>query len=128
MKKMTPDFLKIAKQTKKAAGMNEILDGNGNEFRTDEDQKRYITMYYSDIYKVKADTNKDLLGFEEFLGPDILNAPEVINSKLMVAQRDQLETRLTINELNEASKAMKLTSAGGPDRIGVLVLKKFGNF
>jgi exonuclease III len=129
MEKMTPAFLNIAKQTKQAVGMCDILDDTGSAFNTDEDRKRYITDYYAQIYKVKDDTTDDTPGcIERFLGPVILDSPEVQNSRLNDRQRESLETNLTIAELDESIKAMNSKTAGGPDGVGVPVLKKFWKF
>jgi exonuclease III len=126
LEQMSPSFLNIAKQTRSASKMSDIKDDAGNEFRSDEDRKKFIVNYYANIYKIKDDTDLNLPGcVENFLGPDICNTPEVRNSKISEAQKNMLDEDITLNELNLAIKDMSTKSAGGPDGVGVPVLKKF---
>jgi Reverse transcriptase (RNA-dependent DNA polymerase) len=126
MEKMSPAFLKIAKQTRSSAKLADIKDDTGNDFPSDEDRKKYITAYYANIYAVKEDTTENTPGcIEHFLGPDICNHPEVANSKISREQSDILDQDISIEELDTAIKDMNSKTAGGPDGVGVPVLKKY---
>jgi hypothetical protein len=60
------------------------------------------------------------------LGPEILNEPAVVNSKLSVDQKNLLERDLEIDELDKALEKMNKKSAGGPDGVGDRYIKSFG--
>jgi hypothetical protein len=45
---------------------------------------------------------------EKFLGPEICQNPEVLNSKLNQDERDNLDQPLRIGELDEAVKTLNL--------------------
>jgi hypothetical protein len=126
---MTPAFLATAKGTRSAAKISDIKDDNGNPFNDEQDLKNYIVNYYANIYAPKPDTDLNLPGcIEDFLGPDICNRPEVINSKITQTESDMLSRPLTIEELDSALSDMSSKSAGGLDGIWVPVLKKFWKF
>jgi exonuclease III len=126
MEKMTPGFLDIAKKTKSEAKLSDIKDDHGNIFRTDVELNNFIHKYYCDIYDKKPDTAINVEGcIERFLGPEILNEPEVINSKISRELQLMLDRDFDINELDRALDKMKSNTAGGPDGIGVPVYKKF---
>jgi exonuclease III len=126
LEKMTPTFLQIAKQTKSSAKISDVKDDAGNEFGSDALRYSYIEKYYADIYKIKADTDLNLPGcVENFLGAEICNSNEVRNSKITQEQAAILDRDITAEELDSAVKGMKSKSAGGPDVIGVPVVKKY---
>jgi hypothetical protein len=83
MEKMTPAFLAIAKNTRRDASLSDIRDDNDAVFRTGKERDDYIVNYFKNIYSIKPDTDTGLQGcIERFLGPEILNIPEVINAKI----------------------------------------------
>jgi exonuclease III len=126
MEKMTPAFLNIAKQTKSSAKLADICNDAGEKFDSDTELKNYIRKYYAEIYKVKPDTERNVIGcIEKFLGPEILANPNVRNRKLTEEQRESLERDLSVDELDRAIEKMNPRTAGGPDGIGTAVLKKF---
>jgi exonuclease III len=128
MEKMTPAFLQIAKQTRSDSKIEDIKDDNGTAFDTPEAQKRYITGYFADIYKVKPDTIPDqqIEGcIERFLGDEILAMPQVQQAKISQDDKLMLEGDISVHELDEALAKMCPKTAGGPDGIGVATLQKF---
>jgi hypothetical protein len=129
MEKMTPAFLAIAKNTRRDASLSDLRDDNDAVFRTGKERDDYIVNYFKNIYSIKPDTDTGLRGcIERFLGPEILNIPEVVNSKITGEQQLILDRDIEINELDLAIKKMKSKSVGGPDGIGVPVYKKFWPF
>jgi Reverse transcriptase (RNA-dependent DNA polymerase) len=127
--KMSPAFSATAKGTRSAAKISDIKDDNGNAFDDENDLKNYIVSYYANIYAPKPDTDLNLPGcIEEFLGPEICNRQEVLNSKITQAEQVMLSRNLTVEELDSTLGNMSSKSAGGPDGMGIPVLKKFWKF
>jgi hypothetical protein len=48
--KITPFFLKLAKGNKAEASLSDLLDDDGNPFRTDAELKAHIRNFYQKIY------------------------------------------------------------------------------
>jgi hypothetical protein len=94
-----------------------IKDDKGQPFASDDERKKYITNFFADIYKEqKPDPPIDYdTCIQEFLGPDIINNPVVLNSKLTVQERDDLDRPLTLQELDDSIKNCNMTSASGGD-------------
>jgi Reverse transcriptase (RNA-dependent DNA polymerase) len=126
LEKMTPTFLQIAKQTKSSAKISDVKDDTGNDFISDIERYKYIEDYYADIYKIKPDTDLNMLGcVENFLGPEICNTEEVRQSKITREQALLLDRDIRVDEHDMALKDMRSKTAGGPDGIGVPVVKKY---
>jgi hypothetical protein len=124
LEKMTPTFLQIAKQTKSSAKISDIRDDAGNDFGSDDDRYKFIENYYANIYMPKPDMDMNTPGcIENFLGPEICNLDEVRNSKITPEQALLLDRDISVEELDLALKDMKSKTAGGPDGIGVPVVK-----
>jgi hypothetical protein len=49
--KITPFFLNLAKGTKAEASLSDLLDDDGNPFRSDAELKEYIRNFYQKIYR-----------------------------------------------------------------------------
>jgi hypothetical protein len=62
---------------------------------------------------------------EEFLGEDICNHPAVRNSKLSDAQRAELDSDLTFEEIETALNESNMKSAPGIDGFSNVFIKKF---
>jgi exonuclease III len=124
--KMTPAFLSVAKSAKSSAKLSDIKKDDGTDFASEDELHKYIYDYYTDIYKVKPETQQDAAGcIENFLGPEIMRSKEIRDAKLTVEQCNLLERDIEITELDDAIKDMNSKTAGGPDGIGVPVYKKF---
>jgi hypothetical protein len=52
--KITPFFLNLAKGNKAEASLTDLLDNDGNAFRTDNDLKEHVRQFYQNIYKKPA--------------------------------------------------------------------------
>jgi hypothetical protein len=124
--KITPKFLKLARSGEVITDMSIIKDDAGNDFPTDNDRKNFITSYYSNIYKEHPGrVNAGPGCVADFLGPEIVNSPEVINSKVPDNLKNDLERELSLPELDRALEKMRNNSAGGPDGLSVKFIKKF---
>jgi hypothetical protein len=62
---------------------------------------------------------------EDFLGPEIVNSPEVLSIKVPENLKNELERELSLPELDRALEKMRNNSAGGPDGLSVKFIKKF---
>ena len=92
------------------------------------DQRDYITNFYSSLYKLPETELPYAEGaIENFLGPEMLNHPVITNSKLTPAERARLEAPLTLDELDSAIASTKTRTAAGPDGISNAFIKNFGN-
>jgi hypothetical protein len=112
--KITPKFLKLAQSSQPKVELDIIKNDNGLPFASDNERHSYITDYYSDIYRLVPDEVIAPEGcVREFLGPEIVNRPEVSSKKVPVFLKNKCEQMLTINELDEAVKTMKNALAGG---------------
>ena len=65
---------------------------------------------------------------ENFLGEDILNSRIVRNSKLSPRERDNMETPLTLVELDHSLKKANFRSAAGIDGFSNTLIKKCWKF
>ena len=96
-------------------------------------ERRASTIFYKDLYKVPDpaqgvnNVNNAGMSIEEFLG-DVAFEEEVINSKLSDLERNNLESPLTIEELDNSMKNAKLNSAPGIDGISNRFIRDFWEF
>jgi hypothetical protein len=123
--KITPFFLNLAKGNKADASLTDLLDDDGNPFRTDTDFKEHIRQFYQNIYKkpnidnfIQADC------ITNFLGEEICNSNLVKDSIIPEQTRQEFEEMLSIQELDE-SAAQGNRSAAGMDGINNCFIKKF---
>ena len=76
MEKMTPHFLKLAKNTQPDNKLSDIKKDDNSDFISEQEQKEFIVQYYENLYKLPATATNNLDGcIEEFLGPTIMNSP-----------------------------------------------------
>ncbi len=123
--KITPFFLNLAKGNKAEASLTDLLDDDGNPFRTDTELKEHIRKFYQNIYKkpnidnfIQADC------ITNFLGEEICNSNLVKDSIIPEQIRQEFEEMLSIQELDE-SAAQGNRSAAGMDGINNCFIKKF---
>jgi hypothetical protein len=122
--KMTPLFLRLA-QEKSNASLSEVRDGGGIPFAQETERDRCITEFYSKLYKIPAGTRVDFSNcVENFLG-DLVNHPVIKDCMLSEAERERLESNLTLEELDEAVSKCNANSAPGIDGLGNRFIKKF---
>jgi hypothetical protein len=127
--KITPAFLKLARCSNAEYSLHDVKDDNGQAFRSEADRNSYLIDHFAKIYSTpKRDVNRGSGKIEEFLGPDILNNPIVINSKLKLAERESLEGELTLQELDDAVLAANKGSAPGIDGLGMKFIQKYWKF
>jgi len=113
--KMTPRFLTIAK-TMIRDNLSVIRDDQGRTFDNKKDRQNYIRQFYVDLYNKPANAPQVWHGcIERFLGPDIVNSNTVISSRLTDIEKDDLETPITLGELDAALKKSNKKSAPGID-------------
>jgi hypothetical protein len=121
--KMTPQFLKLAKISKNTGSLKSLKDKNGNPFPVGEAYKNHVITEYAEIYgnPGPASMVEDIFNF---LGPDIANHEIVTRSKLSENVKLELESDLTLSELDRAMSTAKLSSAGGMDGFNNRTLKR----
>jgi exonuclease III len=125
--KMTPLFLRLA-QEKCCASLDEVKDDAGLPFRDSGDRDKYITDFYSNLYKIPRNARVDFTNcVENFLGV-LVDHPAVVGCKLSEDERNSLETDITVEELDEAVAKCNGNSAPGIDGIGNRFIKKFWSF
>ncbi len=127
--KPTPIFLSLARSSNSSSKLENILDDFGAPFASNEVRTESIVKYYENIYKKP---NTDSINYDncilDFLGNDIANHPVVSNSKLSEPERLNLESPLTIDELDESIDKCNLRSAPGVDGFSNVFIKKFWSY
>jgi len=115
--KMTPYFLRVAKDTTKPPESNSICDDNGEEFKDDSTRDNHITGFYKDLY---TEPRKGIIVTQDdiraFLG-DTVDKQEVKDSILTEDEKEDLDKDLTIDEFDTAVKQTKKNTAPGIDGI-----------
>jgi exonuclease III len=124
--KMSPTFLKLAKDRNNDSKLSGVRDNNNLPFRSDEEREEYIVRFFENIYQVPANIPANFDGLiERFLGDDICNNPIVLGCKLTPEERARLEDDISIEELDNSVLGCKLLSAGGQDGFNNTFIKKF---
>jgi hypothetical protein len=125
--KMTPAHLKLAKINSNSGTLSDIKQPNGGDFVTNTDRQDYIFNFYKNLYGADP-VDRNLTDIENFLGPEILANEVVQGSKIPNHLKLELDTEISIAELDRSIESAKLTSAGGMDGINNRVLKTFRKF
>ena len=126
MEKMTPHFLKLAKNTQPDNKISDIKKDDNSDFISEQEQKEFIVQYYENLYKLPATATNNLDGcIEEFLGPTIMNSPLVKNMKIGRELARSLEADISILELDNALDDTRTQTAAGPDGMNNSFIKKF---
>ena len=124
---MTPAFLKLAKIGHGNATLEDICKSNGEPFVTDDERNKFITDYYKQIYKKDPDVSNNPQTIEEFLGPEILAKPHVINSKVPQNLAENFEQALSLYELDQSINECNTHTSPGTNGVNFAFLKKFWN-
>ena len=127
--KPSPLFLSLAK-SRNTGKMAQIRNNNNQPFNSEEERTEHVVSFFEDLYKKSADerANFNFAGtVENFLGPAICNSDIVRNSKLTVQEHDSLESRLTLEELDNSLKLANFHSASGMDGFSNTIIKKCWN-
>jgi len=120
--KITPYFLKIARGGNKENTLHEIADEN---FENDAERRDFIVNYYENVYK--RDDGLNVINensIPEFLG-ETATHPEIREAILTENEKHELESGLTINELDKAMTKANMSSAPGIDGISNKFIKRF---
>ena len=126
MEKMTPHFLKLAKNTQPDNKLTDINYDDNSEFTSETERREYIVQYYENLYKLPETQKNNIEGcIEEFLGPEILASPMVGSMKINGALAANLNADISIEELDNAVGDTRTRTAAGPDGISNHFIKKF---
>ncbi|MFN9942522.1 MAG: hypothetical protein ACK56I_23930, partial [bacterium] len=113
--RVTPHFMSLVKNSNKNDCPTKICDDTGEQFVSSDHLKNYVCSYFKNIYKKRNDINDNLNNetINTFLGVDILNRPEVQNAKLSEAEKIDLDSPLTVEELTKSINKANFKSAPG---------------
>jgi exonuclease III len=126
--KMSPRFLSLIKK-RVNSDFTSLRDSQGNIFDNEESRTEYIVSYFEKIYSEPENVPESYDNvIENFLGPDICNHPIVRDSKLLAAEKDLLDSNLTLQELDVAVEESKSRTAPGIDGYSNSFIKKFWRF
>jgi hypothetical protein len=106
--------MSLAKQPGTDALLSDIRNDNGTDFIDSSERENYITDYYRDLYRVRANNNINNDSIAQFLG-DVAAHPDILGSKLTENEKNDLERPLTLAELDISAKKGKLNTAPGID-------------
>jgi exonuclease III len=124
--KPTTIFLSLARSSNSSSKLENIHDDSGMSFTSNGSRMERIVRYYEDIY---ARQDSDLSNYDncinDFLGDELVNHPLITNSKLSDSERANLETPLTVDELDKSINKCNLRSAPGIDGFSNMFIKKF---
>jgi hypothetical protein len=114
--KPSPLFLTLLKSNNND-DLKGIKNSNGNVFSSDQERHNFIHEFFQEIYTPKhtgqqVDYNTCI---SDFLGPEIANHPVVTGSKLTVQEKEELDSPLTISELDQSLRDCNPKSASGAD-------------
>jgi hypothetical protein len=91
----------MAKGSTQERSQREIRDSNGREFANEVQQKEYIVNHFAESFRKDPNEPDNLENcIENFLGPVVLNHPLVQSLKLNQDECQNLESEITIEELD----------------------------
>jgi len=117
-------FLNIAKKTAPEASLND-LKNNGNPFESEKDREEHIVNFYSKLYDNDPSVQGEII---DFLGPEVAEHNLVKASKLTQQEKDELDSPLSIEELDKSLKKVNMKSAPGIDGYSYRFITKFWEF
>ena len=127
--KITPYFLKIARSSKQDTCLEDLKNDDRAFFDSDETRSEYVTGYYENIYKKPKtlplpEANDEIA---KFLG-EITENQTVTNAKLTENEKMDLESPLTLQELEKSMSESNFSSAPGLDGISNRFIKHYWTF
>jgi exonuclease III len=124
--RITPFFIKMAKGSTQERSQSEIKDADGREFGTVAEQRNFIFNHFANSFR-KNPNEPDSLAqcIENFLGPAVINHPLVQSLKLDEAERLNLESEFTVEELDAAIEGANKNSAAGLDGLSTRFISRF---
>ncbi len=126
--KITPYFVSLAKSNKAVASTDSICDDNGNPFHSATDRNNYVRNFYANLYRIPDDQPNNIEGcIENFLGPEILNSQLIRDSTLPPDKVRDLETDITIEELDQSVQQGN-RSAAGMDGLSNCFIKRYWKY
>jgi hypothetical protein len=127
--KPTPMFLNLALSSNAGASLSSICKSDGSPYLSEDDKVEGIVTYYENIYCIPT---SDCMNYtnciEKFLGPDILQHPIVINSKLSLEEKERLDAPFSIEELDSSREKCNLRSAPSIDGLSNMFIKKYWQY
>ena len=99
-----------------------IKNDNGKKFENSKQRGEYIRLYYEKLYKKKLDR---LLEIEDFLEEGVHGQLNIDSRKLTDVERESLEGRVTLNELEKSLEKSNMNSSCGWDRVSYFVIKLY---
>jgi exonuclease III len=127
--KITPAFLSIAAGARNTDKLSSIKKDCGDDFSSEQERRNHVLGFYRALYRRPDGRLHDAAPtIRDFLGEEICNSPVVRDSVLSPDEKTLMDRPITLNELDEAVKDLKLRSAPGPDGISNTVIKKYWYF
>ena len=122
--KPSPMFLCLAK-SRNNGKLSQLRRDNGEKFASSEECSEHIVSFYEQLYKKSPNEDLDYTNvIENFLGEEIASSRLVTSSKLTPAERESLESPLTLEDLDNSLKKANFRSAPGADGFSNILIKK----
>ena len=122
--KPSPMFLCLAK-SRNNGKLSQLRRDNGENFASSEECSEHIVSFYEQLYKKSPNEELDYTNvIENFLGEEIASSRLVTSSKLTPAEREALESPLTLEDLDNSLKKANFRSAPGADGFSNILIKK----
>ncbi len=127
--KPTPMFLSLARVSNSDKKLASICKPDGSDFASCTERNDYIVNYFKNVYERDRNEPENFNGcIERFLGHNVLASPLVRNSKLTENEKIDLDSPLTLQELDKSVEQSNLKSAPGIDGISGHFLKEFWQY
>jgi Reverse transcriptase (RNA-dependent DNA polymerase) len=120
-------FLNLTKN-RSCAGLEKIKKPDGSPFDNEADRHFFIYDSYKKLFQARERAPLPDNCIDQFLGPAIAESEMVQNSKLTNDETPDLESPLTIEELDASAKKGKLRSAPGADGYSNYLIQKCWKF
>jgi hypothetical protein len=102
--------------------MSQIRNDGNRPFGSGSEREKYITDFYSRIYKKRLD---NLMRIEEFLHSGDEGVDWIESKKLNDDERGELEQEITMDELKKALDGSNFESSSGWDGVTFRAIKKY---
>ncbi len=120
--KATKAFCRLSKEGGLCDDISQIKKENSDPFESNEKREKFISDYYSNIYKKKIDR---LMRIEDYLFNGVEDLDEMNNKKLDAVEQLELENIVTLDEVKRALDESNFDSSSGWDGISFRVIRKF---
>jgi hypothetical protein len=121
--KITPYFLSLAKRPHNSECLSDLNKDDGSPFDDAKHRSDHIVSHFANAYRKQVRVLPEN-AITSFLG-DTAEIPAVVNSKLSMDEREQLERVLTLAEFDKAVELAKNNTAPGIDSISNRFIKNF---